>query len=105
RCGPATARLRARRRVLILPRRPSSSKPWPESARTSSPTEPTAQHPYGSAMPTPRTLRLHASDNVGVAVDAVDAGSSPLAGIVAASRVPKGHKMATAAIARGAPVL
>jgi altronate hydrolase len=53
---------------------------------------------------TPRTLRLNPSDNVIVAVDTVDTGAAP-AGITAAARIPRGHKMATAAIAKGQPVL
>lgn len=51
----------------------------------------------------PRTLRLHASDNVIVAVDTVDKGASPQ-GITASQRIPRGHKMASAAIDTGAPV-
>jgi altronate hydrolase len=53
---------------------------------------------------TPRTLRLNPSDNVIVAVDTVDTGAAP-AGITATARIPRGHKMATAAIAKGQPVL
>jgi altronate hydrolase len=56
-------------------------------------------------MSKPRTLRLHADDNVIVAVDTLDAGSTPVDGVAAASRIPKGHKMATAAIGRGSPVV
>ncbi|MFZ4809528.1 MAG: UxaA family hydrolase [Hyphomicrobiaceae bacterium] len=51
----------------------------------------------------PRTLRLHASDNVIVAVDTVEKGASGQ-GITASQRIPRGHKMAIAAIATGAPV-
>ncbi|MFN8829791.1 MAG: UxaA family hydrolase [Labrys sp. (in: a-proteobacteria)] len=53
----------------------------------------------------PRTLRLHASDNVVVAVDAVDQGSATSEGVAALQRVPKGHKMATVAIAKDQPIL
>jgi altronate hydrolase len=49
-------------------------------------------------------LRLHATDNVIVAVDAVEAGSTA-EGILARARVPKGHKMASAAIATGGPIV
>ena len=55
-------------------------------------------------MPTPRMLRLHATDNVIVAVDPVDAGTT-VEGILARARVPKGHKMASAAIATGGPII
>lgn len=52
----------------------------------------------------PRTLRLNAKDNLIVAVDALDVGSS-IGGVTASTRIPRGHKMATAKIAKGAPVL
>lgn len=52
----------------------------------------------------PRTLRLNAKDNLVVAVDAVFEGAAA-AGVVAAARVPKGHKMATVRIAKGAPIV
>ena len=51
----------------------------------------------------PRTLRLHASDNVIVAVDQVAQGAIAK-GITATGRIPRGHKMATVPIAKGAPV-
>src|SRR4051812_29094391 len=56
-------------------------------------------------MPIPRALRLHATDNVIVAVDTIDAGSVPAGGVTALARVPKGHKMATTTIAKGSPIL
>ena len=52
----------------------------------------------------PRTLRLNAKDNLIVAVDALDIGRSA-GGVTASARIPRGHKMATAAIAKGAPVI
>lgn len=52
----------------------------------------------------PRTLRLNAKDNLVVAVDAVAAGAAT-AGVIAAARVPKGHKMATRRIAKGEPII
>ncbi|MBV1696100.1 MAG: UxaA family hydrolase [Hyphomicrobiales bacterium] len=52
----------------------------------------------------PRTLRLNAKDNLVVTVDAVSEGAAA-AGVTAAARVPKGHKMATARIAKGAPIV
>ena len=52
----------------------------------------------------PRTIRLNAADNVVVAVDQIEIGSTA-AGLTARARVPKGHKMATAAIREGAPIL
>ena len=55
--------------------------------------------------PPARTLRLHASDNVVVAVDVLEAGRPTAAGPEPRARVPKGHKMAVAPLAAGAPVL
>ncbi|MBV9221019.1 MAG: altronate dehydratase, partial [Methylobacteriaceae bacterium] len=55
-------------------------------------------------MSNPRTLRLHVEDNVIVSVDPIEAGSAP-EGVVAKSRVPKGHKMATAGITKGQPIM
>ena len=52
-----------------------------------------------------RTLRLQPQDNVVVAVDTLDPGASNGAGIVPRARVPKGHKMATEKVSRGAPIL
>ena len=52
----------------------------------------------------PRTLSLNAKDNVIIAVDAVPDGVT-VRGVKAAGRIPKGHKMAAARIAKGEPVL
>jgi arabinonate dehydratase len=52
----------------------------------------------------PRTLRLNAADNVIVAVDTLDKGRV-VSGVTATQRVPRGHKMAAAAIAKGQPVV
>ena len=54
-------------------------------------------------MTTPRTLRLSDKDNVVVAIDQITAGTTAN-GIVARERVPRGHKMAIAAIAENAPM-
>ena len=51
-----------------------------------------------------RSVRLHASDNLAVAIDAIRAGDT-VQGVVATDRVPRGHKMAIAAIAKGQPVM
>ena len=51
-----------------------------------------------------RTLRLNAKDNLIVAVDAIDIGSHA-ENVRATARVPRGHKMATSKITKGAPVL
>jgi altronate hydrolase len=51
----------------------------------------------------PRTIRLQPQDNVVVAVDTVEPGVEA-GGVTARARVPRGHKMATASIATGAPV-
>ncbi|MFZ4531694.1 MAG: UxaA family hydrolase [Alsobacter sp.] len=52
----------------------------------------------------PRVVRLAAADNVVVAVDPIEPGAT-VEGIAARARVPRGHKMATAALEPGAPVL
>jgi len=52
---------------------------------------------------TPRTIRLAADDNVVVAVDPI-APDALAAGVRARARIPRGHKMAVAAIAQGEPV-
>jgi altronate hydrolase len=52
----------------------------------------------------PRTVRLHPSDNLVVAVDHIDKGAL-VSGVTALARVPKGHKMAVAAIPGGSPVI
>jgi altronate hydrolase len=52
----------------------------------------------------PRTLSLHARDNIIVAVDALPVGLTAR-GVKAAARIPRGHKMASVAIAKGEPVL
>ncbi len=51
-----------------------------------------------------RTLRLHATDNVVVAIDGLPPGSV-VDGIAITGRVLKGHKMAVARIERDAPIL
>lgn len=53
----------------------------------------------------PRSLRLHSSDNLIVAVDVIQPGQMTQAGVVAGARIPKGHKMAIAPTPRGAPLL
>ncbi len=52
----------------------------------------------------PRTLRLSAADNVVVAVDLIEPGAIA-AGVTATTKVPRGHKLAVAKIATGAPVM
>src|SRR5271155_3059921 len=49
-------------------------------------------------MTTPRALRLDPSDNVVIAIDEIAAGAAPEGGVVARERIPKGHKMAVAAV-------
>ena len=51
----------------------------------------------------PRALRLHAADNVLIAVDQFDQGLS-VQGISALERIPRGHKMAAGRIASGEPI-
>jgi altronate hydrolase len=55
------------------------------------------------STPTARTIRLAPDDNVVVAVDAIAPGAT-VAGTTARERVPRGHKMAVAAIAADEPV-
>ncbi|HET7717145.1 MAG TPA: SAF domain-containing protein, partial [Bauldia sp.] len=52
---------------------------------------------------TPRVLRLHPDDNLVVSIDPILPGAVA-EGVTAVSRVPKGHKMATAAIPEGAQI-
>ena len=52
----------------------------------------------------PRTLSLNPKDNVIVAVDMIGPGVTAR-GVPSTARIPKGHKMAATAIAKGAPVL
>jgi altronate hydrolase len=52
----------------------------------------------------PRTLRLHVDDNVIVTVDQVQQGDMLAEGIVAATKAPRGHKVAVRAIASGEPI-
>jgi altronate hydrolase len=54
-------------------------------------------------MTAPRTIRLSPDDNIVVAVDPIGEGMTA-AGIAARERVMRGHKMAVAPIAEGAPV-
>jgi altronate hydrolase len=56
-------------------------------------------------MANPRALRLNAEDNVMVAVDEIRPGDQPAGGPTASARVPKGHKLATALIETGAPIV
>jgi altronate hydrolase len=52
----------------------------------------------------PRTLRLNAKDNIVVAIDTVMPGVAAQ-GVTATARIMRGHKMASARIAKGQPVL
>jgi len=54
-------------------------------------------------LTSPRFIRLAPVDNVVVAVDQIAAGSE-VAGAIARERVPRGHKMAVAAVAPNEPV-
>jgi altronate hydrolase len=53
----------------------------------------------------PRTISLHADDNVLVAIDPVQEGHALPGGIQAAGKVPRGHKMASRAIQAGEPIV
>ncbi len=52
-----------------------------------------------------RTLRLHSNDNLLVALETIEPGSEMAEGVVAAARVPRGHKIAARSIAAGEPIL
>ena len=54
--------------------------------------------------PAPRTVRLSDADNVVVAVDPIAQGHV-VHGVEVRARVPRGHKMATTKIEKGAPIL
>jgi altronate hydrolase len=56
-------------------------------------------------MSSPRALRLNSEDNVLIAVDEIRTGDQPSNGPAALARVPKGHKMASATIETGGPIL
>src|SRR5918997_4154519 len=51
----------------------------------------------------PRTVRLHAEDNIAIAIDLVQAGDTA-AGLTARERILKGHKMAVVPIREGEPI-
>ena len=53
----------------------------------------------------PTVLVLNPKDNVGVVPANVDAGRALVNGVVAAERIPRGHKVAIKPIAEGTPVL
>lgn len=53
----------------------------------------------------PRILRLHEADTVAVALDPIPAGTVLPSGLVAAQRVPKGHKIALRGVPTGEPIL
>jgi altronate hydrolase len=56
------------------------------------------------APPIRRHLRLHAADNLVVAVDPIEIGQQ-IEGVAATARVMRGHKMASRPIAKGEPIL
>jgi altronate hydrolase len=61
-------------------------------------------HPSLGIVPAaPRWLRLHAADNVVIAVDPLDPGTT-IEGVAPLARIPKGHKLAVRAIAESEPV-
>ncbi len=51
-----------------------------------------------------RTLRLHAADNLLVALDTVSAGTAITDALVARERIPKGHKVSVEPIVAGAAI-
>src|SRR5271165_5205863 len=66
---------------------------------------PKRRHTTGKhAMAPPRSLCLNASDNVIIAVDEIPAGVAPEGAATARERIPKGHKMAVAAVKFDEPI-
>ena len=63
----------------------------------------TAEVSRSSLMNTPRTIRLHADDNIAVAIDLVNQGDTA-AGLTARERILRGHKMAVEPIREGEPI-
>jgi altronate hydrolase len=61
-------------------------------------------HPLSERAANPRFLRLHPDDNVLVSIEQFLPGAN-VEGILAISRVPKGHKMATRDLADGAAIV
>ncbi len=59
--------------------------------------------PSGTPQALPRVLKLSTDDNVVVAVDPIDQGVTA-ANTQARARIPRGHKMAVIAIAKGEPI-
>ncbi len=55
-------------------------------------------------MKSPRALRLHADDDVVVAIDAIEVGAAPAYAPRARQRIPRGHKMATRKLEAGEPI-
>ena len=55
-------------------------------------------------MTKPRALRLNPADNVIIAVDEIPVGAEPADAVSARERIPKGHKMAVAAVELGAAI-
>ncbi len=60
-----------------------------------------------AAANTPRTIRMHAHDNVAIVANdgGLPAGALLPSGLALRDRVPQGHKVALVDLARGAPVL
>ena len=58
----------------------------------------------GSGGEARRILQLHNDDNIAVAIDGLPQGTTA-GGVTARNRIMKGHKMAMAPIAEGAPIL
>lgn len=54
--------------------------------------------------PAPRTLRLHDTDNVIIAVDSVSRGVELAGGVTARAAIPRGHKVANQSIPAGQPI-
>jgi altronate hydrolase len=57
-----------------------------------------------AAPVSPRVLRLHADDDVLIAVDRVESGQPLAEGVIAAERIPRGHKAAAKPLKTGQPV-
>ena len=98
----ALAMLRvARRLALMLARSAQGTSKDDEMNLISRPG--VSKLPGAVPLGPPRVLKLSHDDNVVVAVDPVDVGSMA-AGVQSQARIPRGHKMAVALIAKGEPI-
>lgn len=56
-------------------------------------------------MPKPMYIKVHAGDNVAIAVQDIAQGTAVMAGVLAQAPIPQGHKIALTDIAKDAPIV